>query len=448
MRAIVLACLLLVLHGAVAPAADRVTGATGEVTLQLRQGRVITVDQPLSNVFVADPEIADVVLQSPQSVYVFAKAIGRTTLFLAGEDGTVVSGREGRVVHDLEGVRAAVSEIAPAGKVTVRSVGRALLLEGALDSPMDIEDLRRVARGFVNADDEVIVRIALNAPNQVNLRVRVAEMSRTLDDRLGVSWASFFGDGSGVGLIGGGTAALADSFTGTVRILSGDADVNVLIDALSREGLISILAEPNLTAVSGESASFLAGGEFPIPVAQDNDTITIEYKQFGVGLTFTPTLLSANRIGLRVAPEVSELNPNERIETGGISVPAINVRRASTTIELASGQSFAIAGLLQSSTAQTLDKLPGLGDLPIVGALFRSSRFQQGETELVIIVTPYVVKPVERVADLKIPNDGYRPPNVIERLLLSRFQSAEGQGPAAAGTDAPRLAGSAGFILQ
>ncbi len=448
-----LTVLLAGLLGAAWPAAaaDRTITPSGELNIFLRQGVILEVDQPLYSVFVADPNIADVMLQSPQRVYVFGKAIGDTTVFLSDESGRVVAGRTIRVTHDIVTIEQAIRMMLPKASVQVRSVGRSLVVDGAVTSPIEVEDIRRLARSYVGSDDEVLLRVGLTAANQVNLRVRVAEISRSLDDRLGIRWDSLFGGGGSPvkgGFNGGAGSGATGAFDAVLNVVTGGIDLNIVVDALSQEGLISILAEPNLTAISGESASFLAGGEFPVPVAGTDGDVTIEFKQFGVSLTFTPTLVDNNRISLKVAPEVSEIDFTRAVEVAGVTVPALTTRRASTTIELGSGQSFAIAGLLKSTTSHDVDKLPGLGDIPILGALFRSSAYIQGETELVIIVTPYIVEPVARLADMRLPTDGLAPPNELERVLLGEFQSpAAGNQPTLAhGT--PRLAGNAGFILE
>ncbi len=429
--------------GAPAAAQEMVIAPSGHIGLDLREGKVISVATPLGSVFVADPEIADVSLQSPTAVYIFGKSVGQTTVFLSDEAGNVVSGRTVTVSHDVATINAAVAALYPGADVSIRSIGRSLVVEGALASPADIDDIRSILAGYVERPEDVVMRLGLTAPNQINLRVRVAELSREVDNQLGIRWASLFGDNTAMlGFAGGAGTGADDSFSSAVHIVTGSLDVNVVVDALAQEGLVSILAEPNLTAVSGESASFLAGGEFPVPVAQSDDTVTVEFKQFGVGLTFTPTLIDANRISLQVEPEVSELDFTRGFELSGTVVPALTTRRASTTVELGSGQSFAIAGLLRSTTSQTVARLPGLGDLPVLGALFRSTSFRQGETELVIIVTPYVVRPVESVSRLPLPTDGYRPASEIERLLFGSFQTGASSPPAA------RLAGSAGFILE
>jgi pilus assembly protein CpaC len=250
-------------------------------------------------------------------------------------------------------------------------------------------------------------------------------------------------------LIGNTTAGgAADAVVGGFS--SGNFDVNTVIDALENEGLLTILAEPNLTTTSGETASFLAGGEFPIPVPQDNNTITIEFKKFGVGLAFTPTLLNDGRINLRVRPEVSQLSSNGEVRINGFAVPALTTRRAETTIEVGSGQSFAIAGLIQNNTTHDVRRFPGLGDVPILGALFRSDGFRRNETELVIVATPYIVKPVSDSRMVSLPTDGLIAPSDLERLgrdPLVRQQQPVGQ-PTPVLSSGRRLVGTVGFTLD
>ncbi|HYH37531.1 MAG TPA: type II and III secretion system protein family protein, partial [Azospirillum sp.] len=222
-------------------------------------------------------------------------------------------------------------------------------------------------------------------------------------------------------------------------------DVNGLIDALARDGLITVLAEPNLVATSGETASFLAGGEFPVPVPQERDRVTLEFKQFGVSLAFTPTVLSGERISMRVRPEVSELDYSNAIVLNTFRIPALRSRRAETTVELGSGQSFAIAGMMQNGLDESVDKFPFVGDVPVLGALFRSSRFQRNETELVIIVTPYIVRPANNPAQLAAPTDGISPTRFIDRVLFGKLTRP---GPGTPPPARPSLAGPAGFIVE
>ena len=294
------------------------------------------------------------------------------------------------------------------------------------------------------------------------MRVRVAEVSRNIDRRLGVNWGSLFNSGSlAVGVLTGrpamngfgnfNTASSAAAYGGIgAGYRGGQVNVSALIDALDQEGLATILAEPNLTASSGETANFLAGGEFPIPVPQGSQNVTIEYKRFGVSVDFTPTVLDGNRISIKVRPEVSQLTAVGDLKMNGVEIPALTVRRAETTVEMGSGESFAIAGLFQNSGTNQLTALPGLGEVPILGALFRSSSFQRNESELVIIVTPILVRPVARPEELRVPTDGMRFANDIERILGGRLTAAAPRSnPQAVNTAAmPRLRGAAGLILE
>jgi pilus assembly protein CpaC len=273
------------------------------------------------------------------------------------------------------------------------------------------------------------------SPSQVQLRVRVAEVSRNVLKQFGINWNALFSTGKflfGIATANPiivGTSLLAstrptDSIFGSFN--SGSLDINGLIDALDDNGLITVLAEPNLTAVSGKPATFLAGGEFPIIVPDSDGRVTIEFKQFGVSLGFTPTILSENRISLHVKPEVSQLSTAGAIRIDNFTIPSLTTRRAETTVELGNGQSFAIAGLLQNNIRHDIDKFPGLGDLPVLGTLFRSDRFQRDETELVIIVTPYIVRPVSS-QKLALPTDGMVPPTDEDRILHGRLYRPSGR---------------------
>jgi pilus assembly protein CpaC len=286
----------------------------------------------------------------------------------------------------------------------------------------------------------------------VNLRVRIAEVSRNVIRNLGVNWSALGNIGKiaafpALALNANANAAVGLPVPPGNPLLLG-ANFNAVIDALAQDNLAHVLAEPNLTAMSGETASFLVGGEFPIPVAGQNNQTTIEFKQYGISLAFTPTVESGGRIDMKVRPEVSALTSVGAVQlsvgNSTIQVPALTVRRAETTVELASGQSFAIAGLLQDNTTLTGNALPYLGEVPILGALFRSDGFQRNETELVIVVTPYLVRGVSDPAQMKLPTDGWKPPNDLERILLLR-QSARGEPPAAV---PPHIPGDAGFVVQ
>jgi pilus assembly protein CpaC len=425
--------------------ANEVIPASSVASIEMGRGQLIRLSEPAASVFVADPDILDVQVRSPRLFYILGTGIGTTTLFAVNEDDDVLLSRDVTVTFGVGRLRSAIESLAPGAGVTVETLDRNLVLRGELDSAEIAEDIRRMAVQYVGDEENLINRMTVRGPSQVNLRVRVAEIARRVDERLGIQWRQLASSGPSASFLAGGQSAQASgSFTIGLAGIRGPMDLNILIDALASEGVITVLAEPNLTTQSGETASFLAGGEFPVPVAQREGALTLEYKEFGVGLTFTPTVLDSGRISLRVNPEVSELNPSDGITVGDITVPALTTRRASTTVDLASGQSFAIAGLMRETTTQEIDRLPGLGDLPILGALFRSTAFTRGETELVIIITPYIVEPTE-TASITTPLDDFVPPSAIERILFGRFTARP--GPTSPGSE-PSPRGPIGFMLE
>jgi pilus assembly protein CpaC len=305
----------------------------------------------------------------------------------------------------------------------------------------------------------------VQAPNQVNLRVRIAEVSRDIIKQFGVNWgAGGAGPGHFAFGLATGTGSLAPAsgvgFQPSVSQVSGanelaaafmthGVDLNVLIDALDSEGLVTVLAEPNLTAISGAPASFLAGGEFPIPVPQGLNVTTIDYKKFGVSLSFVATITDGGRINLVVKPEVSELSTDGAITLNDITVPSLTTRRTETTVDLASGQSFAIAGLLQNNVTQNIQKFPGLGSVPVLGALFRSDKFERNESELVVIVTPYIVSPTTK--KLMSPTDGYVAASDIRQLATGADYTPQPVRQVAAQQTSPPghgLIGPVGFDLK
>ncbi|NKB59906.1 MAG: BON domain-containing protein [Alphaproteobacteria bacterium] len=441
------------------PPRVRIVDADPEpITLEANKGQLLRLVRPVDTVFIAEPGIADVQLKSPTLIYIFGRRPGETTLFAVDKREMVILNTRVVVAHNLTRLKDMIRGILPDDMIDVRSVEGTVVMTGAVSSAEQAEDLRRLATRVLGEKDEVINRVRVTGPNQVNLRVRIAEISRELNKKLGINWdvvktAGSLAVGIAVGNPAGAVgAALAQSPTSnniTAAFNGSTLDVNALIDALDDEGLITVLAEPNLTAMSGETASFLAGGEFPIPVSQDEDTITIEFKKFGVSLAFTPTLLGSGRINMRVRPEVSQLSDAGAVQVSGFSIPALTTRRAETTVELGTGQSFAIAGLLQNTTNQSVEEFPGLAQLPVIGPLFRSTQFQSSESELVIIVTPYVVRPVN--TQLASPIDGFRPPHDSERILFGATHKASPAGPSGPplGRDGmPGLVGPVGFILE
>ncbi len=379
------------------------------IIIELSEGQLLRLDRAMASVFIANPNIADVSAKSSRMLYLFGKSVGTTTLFALDADDNVIANVTVTVNHNLSQLQIALDRLVPNGMISTLSIDGAIVLSGMVETATEAENARRLAARFVGEGGEVINRLAVTAPNQVNLRVRIVEVSREIVNQFGLNWDVFVDGGFQFGLSSLPPVAGINTLFGSGSI--GDVSIDVLIDALAEDSLVTILAEPNLTAMSGETASFLAGGEFPIPVDQDDEGITIEFKEFGVSLAFTPTLTGRSRISMRVRPEVSQLSTAAQIVANGISIPSLTTRRAETTVELASGQSFAIAGLILDNTRQDSTKIPGLGDLPILGALFQSDRFQRNETELVIIVTPYIVRPVDP-DQLRTPIDPYRAPAV------------------------------------
>jgi pilus assembly protein CpaC len=408
------------------------------------QGVPMTLDRPATSVFIANPDIADVQVMSPTEIMVFGKRTGETTLLATDASGAKLAYRRVSVSQDLGALRAALDAVLPHNKIRLDSVPNGIVLTGTASDPSEIDDARRLASRYIGKDKgEVINRIKVLGSNQIHIRVRFAEVTRDIDKKLGFDWET-------VGNAGGFNLGLAVGSTvidSTANLLgrsrpstSGSENdilsfsrkgknynVNGMIDALAEEGLVTILAEPNLTAMSGETASFLAGGEIPVPVPQTQNTITIEWKQYGISLAFTPTLIGGNRINMHVRPEVSQLSDAGSITLESISVPALSTRRADTTVELASGQSFAIGGLLNNNQSQTIDKYPFLGDIPVLGTLFRSTRFQNNQTELVIIITPYLVKPTEQ-EQLSLPTDGFIAPNDLDFVGNHKTASPSPEG--------------------
>ena len=389
------------------PAATHSTPSGNAVALAKGEGRILRFASPVESVFVADTDIADVQVVSPGVVYVHGKSLGTTNLVTLGANDKLLGDVPIRVNG---GVAKAIVTHHPEARVTEAIAGNQRIAHGSVADPAAALDLNTLLSAG-NADGVASLNAAMYPSTpQINLRVRFAEVSRSELLRYGVNWSALFSSGSfSFGLATGGPlAAGAASSAGNVLgggFQSGSANIDVLLEALQSNGILEILAEPNITAVTGQTASFLAGGEIPVPVPVNRDLVGIEYKPYGVSLVFTPTLLPNNRISLEVKPEVSTLAANSVVEIAGFSIPTFQVRRADTRVEVGSGQTFAIAGLFQRSSASDIEKLPLLGDIPIIGALFRSQRFQRNETELVILITPYLVEPVSHKT-LAMPLDG------------------------------------------
>jgi len=395
--------------------------------LEAGKGTLIRLPRPAATVFIANPDVADVQLKSPALIYVNAKTPGETVLYAVDADDNVLLNAPIRVEHDLSRLRESLHAVVPGENVTVESVNGSLVLKGNVSTAGRAEKANALATSIANeAKGKVVNQLSVATPNQVNLRVKIAEVDRTVLKALGVNWSKLVGNTKFLtnNPVTGGQIET----TNTIMFALGapGSRVNVTVDALAQEGLITILAEPNLTATSGQPASFLAGGEFPVPVAGSAAngiaTITVAFKEFGIRLDFTPTIIDAQHLSLRVRPEASQLTNTGAVSVpitanNTVTIPALTVRRAETTVELGSGESFVLAGLLQHTLEQDISKVPALGDIPILGQLFRSQRFQKNETELVIIVTPYLVKPAPSVAALQAPTDGFVTPHDVQTVI-------------------------------
>jgi pilus assembly protein CpaC len=482
--------------------AQQVVSPAQEIVLSIGRGELVTVPGTMADVFVANDTIADVQIKSQRQLYVFGKAGGETTIYASNERGDVIFSANIRVGSNIGSVDQMLALAMPDAKVSVSTMGtNTVLLTGTVGAPEDAAEAERLVEAFLGDDANVISRLKTATPLQVNLQVKFAEVSRSLVRQIGGNLQTFDagtgglrgGVGTGRNFIGGGEASFGGplnvgngvgtpTLVRTIPVLRPDGSIAVdpntgaalfetieidgagvntsgttisaigrlfgvntlgALDLSERLGLVTTLTEPNLTALSGETASFLAGGEFPIPISQGLGQVTVQFRQFGVSLAYTPTVLSNGRISMRVRPEVSELSTQGAITLNGFQVPAITTRRTETTVELGSGQSFMIAGLMSANSQNALDKAPGLGDVPILGNLFRSRDFRRGETELVIIVTPYLVKPVN-AGDIKLPTDGFRAANELEQLVGFRENAGvsgeQRPGPTSSTPEAPNPA--------
>ncbi len=443
-------------------AAQRTAGTfkpTGRVLLSVGEGQMVSLPQPIADVWTSNPGVADVHVTNSRQINLFGKDAGEATVIATSASGAVVYSTNVRVSQNITSVDSMLRAAMPESNISVTNVGQMAVLNGTVASPEDSAQAEALVKAMLNPGVNTsepgavlkifpVNRLRSATPLQVTLKVKIAEVSRSLVRQIGVnlltsdSTGGFnFGVSQGGLISPGGTVQIGGA--GTILRSAGKLfglDVISALELAEGDGLVTTLAEPSLTALSGETASFLAGGEYPIPIAQDQGAISIEYKSYGVGLAFTPIVLADGRISMRVRPEVSELSSEGAVRLNGTTVPALVTRRAETTVELGSGQSFMIAGLLRNANSNNVDKAPFLGDLPILGNLFRSSRYRRSETELVIIVTPYLVRPVS--GQLALPTDGFRAPNAGEMIFgghtyKRRPLSATTVAPSGAATASP-----------
>ena len=420
--------------------------------LSLTVGKSVIIQSPgpVKRVSLVSPEIADAMVLTTRQIYLTGKAPGITNVTLWDLNDQVMAILDLEISPDLSRLKETFHKILPDEKdIKVSATHDHLTLSGTVSSTANLSQVLALAGPYAPLDEErkpkIINLLEVTGVHQVMLEVRVSEISRSLLKRLGFNFAylSSSGNNFGISLLNQLTGLPAAGFPAAgieaspainaiFRFLSSDTSWTVFIDALKEGGLLKVLAEPTLITLSGKTANFLAGGEFPIPVPQSvaagGTTITIEYKPFGVGLNFTPTVLSNKKINMVVAPEVSDLDFSNALTASGFVVPSITTRKVSTVIELADGQSFAIAGLLKDDVRELVSKFPVLGDIPVLGALFRSSTFRKNETELIVIVTPHLVKPVD-MAEQTLPTDQYVEPDDFDFYLLGNLEGREKTNP-------------------
>jgi len=471
------------------------TAVSQTLNLSLHKAAIIELPIDVSDALISHPAVADAIIRSPRRIYVLGLTVGQTNAFFFDDQGRQILNLEIRVERDITVVQEMIDTLLPNARVTVRALNDNLVLSGMVSSATEAVQVRDIAVRFVESPDQVLSTVSISGGEQVLLKVRIVEMQRTIVKQLGINLSGTtnfgeftppirrglteivngvernvvdqfgnqifdtispgsFGSTSTIGtnnafaLAGGALGGLAAT-VGYDNLVEGvlQSSLSARLNALERVGLVRTLAEPNLTAISGESANFLAGGEFPVPAGRDSDgNVLVEYKAFGVGLSFTPVVLSSGRISLFVSTEVSELTDQGSLQVAeGLVLPGLKVRRAQTTLELPSGGSMVMAGLIQDSTRQSIDGTPGVSDIPGLGALFRTRDLQSQETELVVIVTPYLVSPTSQ-DDLATPSDGYQTPNDVESVFFGRLNSVY----AAPGADVEGRGwrGPIGFILD
>ena len=416
----------------------------GELAVPVNKSQVLRSDRPYAKALVGNPEIADVLPLTDQSLYVLGKKAGTTSLTLYDRSNMLIAVVDVVVGPDVTSLKRQLSELMPGNSVGARMSNDAVVLEGLVSDAVAADRAVQIAETY--APGKVVNLLSVGASQQVMLEVRFSEVKRSALRQIGVS--SFLNDGDVVGAIGGGANLPQDNIPrlGTITDSFGiiqagldilGLDINATLDALERKGAITTLAEPTLVALSGETASFLAGGEFPVPVAQgtgggglggNSTALTVEWKPFGVSLSFTPTVLADGVINMIVAPEVSSIDPSASIVVNNLTIPGLQTRRAKTVVELRDGESFALAGLLRRDFQDTVRQFPILGSIPIIGSLFRSTGFQREETELVIIVTPRLVRPVP-AGSLKSPTDTAGPPHEADLFFLGRTDKGAPPAP-------------------
>jgi pilus assembly protein CpaC len=411
---------------------------TGLRFLPLGIGKSVIIDLPrdVKDVLVADPTIANAVVRSTRRAYLIGVKIGQTNVFFFDAEGRQIAGFDIAVKRDLNGIRAALRQTLPGTDIRVEGVGEGVMLSGTVASPAESQQAFDVASRLVGDLNKVVNGITIKGRDQVMLKVTVAEMQRDIVKQLGIDLNGSLGFGNTVldfnthNPFSASNGPISNTFFAPAWV-NGANRITATLRAMERAGVVRTLAEPNLTAISGETATFLAGGEFPIPAGATCDPggincrVTIVFKKFGVGLNFTPVVLSEGRISLKVATEVSELSNEGALQQAGLVIPSLRVRRADTTVEIPSGGALALAGLIQEQTKQSINGVPGLLQVPILGTLFKSRDYVNRQSELVVLVTPYIVRAVAQ-KELSKPDDGFADPSDPNTVLLGKLNRIYG----------------------
>ncbi len=458
-RSILTATVMLVaavsILGAAGVAKARASGniifvSSGQHTsIKVAKGKPQTIktDAPFYQIVLGDPTIANVNPLTDRSFYVLGTKLGTTGIALFDKNKQLVGNIDVEVTLDTKDLAKAIRANVPGSDIKVNSANGRLILSGTARDSVSADKANSIADRF-SGDEKVINSVNVSSSQQVQLNVRFIEISRQAGRDFGATYSAnlAYGFGGRQVQLNPGTEPAAQTGEIIGRLLSNGASVDVAIKALEQRGAARSLAEPNLIARSGQTASFLAGGEFPIPVSSDNNTVTINYKKYGVSLEFTPTVLEDGLISLEIAPEVSSIDTSASYQVGNISVPGFVVRRAKTSVDLKSGQSFMIGGLLQTQNNTTTQALPGLGKLPILGALFSSKAYQRRETDLIIIVTPYLVKPIDPSKKMLTPLDGSKPASNVDYFLGNVDEVKKGAGNQTVALGVPARPDSGHFL--
>lgn len=435
------------------------------LTVPMNRAVVVESDIPFTELSIANPGIADISSLTDRTIYVLGKEPGRTTLTLLGADGRLIANVEVRVTPDVAEFKERLEQILPGEPIEVRTANDGIVLSGTVGSIASLDAAMELAQRY--APGRVSNLMAVGGTQQVMLRVRFAEMQRTVAQRLSsglsvggitlggdlgvaTSTGTFLNDGVAEA-IADGTSIPTSAGTQGASLFgfnAGGLQVSLLLEALERRGVVRTLAEPNLTALSGQEATFLAGGEYPVPVAQEGGQVSVQFKPFGVKMNFIPRVVDGDLINIEMQASVSSIDPTNGVTSGGLTVSAFRTREATTTVELRDGESFAIAGLLQDDFRDLSGQVPWLGDIPVLGALFRSAEYERNQTELVIIITAHLVTPTRGEA-LALPTDRVRPPSERDLFLFGRVEASRAPQTGAAGEVARQdFSGSYGYVMD